>query len=80
VGTSFVKGPSLRQRIMLRPGAGDFGPMCTEEELLEWLGRAGLRLTDSGRSGLYMFFSAELGDQQSQAEDRPTRRHRGRDR
>jgi ubiquinone/menaquinone biosynthesis C-methylase UbiE len=61
VGASFVRGPSLRQRIMLRPGAGDFGPMCTEAELLEWLERAGLRVTDSGRSGLYMFFSAELG-------------------
>jgi ubiquinone/menaquinone biosynthesis C-methylase UbiE len=68
VGASFVRGPSLRQRIMLRPNAGDFGPICTEPELLEWLARAGLRLTDRGRSGLYMFFSAELGDQQAQAE------------
>ena len=32
--------PSLRQRILLRPGLGDFGPMCTEAELLEWLARA----------------------------------------
>ena len=61
VGASFVRGPSLRQRTMLRPGAGDFGPMCTESELLEWLGRADLRLTDRGRSGLYMFFDARLG-------------------
>jgi SAM-dependent methyltransferase len=68
VGASFVRGPSLRQRVVLRPGAGDFGPMCTEAELVEWLGGAGLRLTESGRSGLYMFFSAELGDQQAQAE------------
>jgi SAM-dependent methyltransferase len=68
VGASFVRGPSLRQRIILRPGAGDFGPMCTEAELLEWLGRAGLRLTESGRSGLYMFFSAELGDEQAHPE------------
>lgn len=76
VGASFVRGPSLRQRIVLRPGAGDFGPMCTEAELLEWLAAAGLRLTGRGRSGLYMFFdaclgrpgSAELGDQQAQAE------------
>jgi ubiquinone/menaquinone biosynthesis C-methylase UbiE len=68
IGASFVRGPSLRQRILLRPGAGDFGPMCTEAELLEWLAQAGLQLTGRGRSGLYMFFSAELGDQQAQAE------------
>ena len=68
VGASFVRGPSPRQRIMLRPNAGGFGPMCNEPELLEWLAAEGLALTDKGRSGLYMFFSAELGDQQSQAE------------
>jgi SAM-dependent methyltransferase len=77
VGASFVRGPSLRQRLMLRPNAGDFGPMCTEAELLDWLGGAGLALTGKGRSGLYMFFearagveplasvSADLGDDQS---------------
>lgn len=69
VGATFVRGPSLRQRLTLRPHRGGFGPMCTEAELLEWLARAELRLTDLGRSGLYMFFearleggSAELGD------------------
>ena len=77
VGASFVRGPRLRQRIMLRPNRGDFGPMCTEPQLLEWLREAGLTPTDKGRSGLYMFFearaadgdraSAELGDQQAQA-------------
>jgi ubiquinone/menaquinone biosynthesis C-methylase UbiE len=72
VGATFVRGPSLRQRLMLQPHRGDFGPMCTEAELLEWLARAGLRLTGSSRSGLYMFFearleagSAELGDDES---------------
>ena len=45
---------------MLQPHKGDFGPMCTESELLEWLAGAGLRLTGSGRSGLYMFFEARL--------------------
>ena len=60
VGATFVRGPSLRQRLMLQPHKGDFGPMCTESELLEWLARAGLRLTGSGRSGLYMFFEARL--------------------
>lgn len=59
VGSSFVRGPSLRQRLTLLPHKGDFGPMCTEAELLEWLAAAGLRLTGKGRSGLYMFFEAE---------------------
>ncbi len=77
IGASFVRGPSLRQRLMLRPHRGDFGPIGTEGEILTWLADAGLELTGSGRSGLYMFFearsegaggSAELGDEQAQAE------------
>jgi ubiquinone/menaquinone biosynthesis C-methylase UbiE len=72
VGSAFVRGDSLRQRLMLRPNTTDFGPMCTEPELLEWLAEAGLRLAGSSRSGVFMFFeatleaggSAELGDQQ----------------
>lgn len=74
VGASFVRGDSLRQRLLLRPGAGDFGPLCTEPELLDWLAEEGLRVTDTGRSGLYMFFeatrepvSAKLGDEQAQS-------------
>ena len=57
VGASFVRGPSLRQRILLRPGAGDFGPMCTEPELLGWLAEAGIEVGETGRSGLYFFFA-----------------------
>lgn len=75
VGASFVRGESRRQRLLLKPNAGDFGPMCTEPELLEWLAQEGLRVTDTGRSGLYMFFeatrepgSAVLGDEQAQAQ------------
>jgi SAM-dependent methyltransferase len=77
VGACFVRGPKLRQRLLLRPDRGDFGPMCTGEELLAWLAGAGLTLTESGRSGLYMFFearrdgrsdSAELGDEQAHAD------------
>jgi SAM-dependent methyltransferase len=74
VGASFVRGPSLRQRLTLRPDVGGFGPMGTEEDLLTWLADAGLELAGKGRSGLYMFFEArlpqpaasvaELGDQQ----------------
>lgn len=58
VGASFVRGPSLRQRLMLRPHKGDFGPMGTEADLLAWLSAAGLELTGKKRSGLYMFFEA----------------------
>jgi SAM-dependent methyltransferase len=65
VGATFVRGPSLRQRLLLRPNAGDFGPLFEEAELLGWLECSGLALGDSGRSGLYMFFSAELGDEQA---------------
>jgi SAM-dependent methyltransferase len=80
VGASFVRGPSLRQRVMLRPNRGDFGPLCTEAEVLGWLEGVGLRPTATGRSGLYMFFEAradgeqqaagsvELGDEQPQPE------------
>jgi ubiquinone/menaquinone biosynthesis C-methylase UbiE len=58
VGAAFVRGPSLRQRLMLRPHRGDFGPMGTEADLLDWLSAAGLEATGKGRSGLYMFFEA----------------------
>jgi SAM-dependent methyltransferase len=58
VGASFVRGPRLRQRLMLRPQKGDFGPMGTEADLLGWLSAAGLEATGSERSGLYMFFTA----------------------
>ena len=70
VGCCFVRGDSLRQRLQLRPNTTDFGPLCTEPELLEWLARAGLRDIRSHRSGLFMFFDAlredagDLGDRQ----------------
>jgi ubiquinone/menaquinone biosynthesis C-methylase UbiE len=75
VGACFVRGPSLRQRLTLRPNTTDFGPMCTEPELLEWLAQAGMLQVDSSRSGLFMFFEAtfggagsvELGDQHPQS-------------
>jgi ubiquinone/menaquinone biosynthesis C-methylase UbiE len=62
VGCCFVRGDSLRQRLQLKPHATDFGPMCTEPELLEWLAQAGLRGVSSRRSGLFMFFDAHRGD------------------
>jgi SAM-dependent methyltransferase len=58
VGATFVRGPSLRQRLMLRPHKGDFGPIGTEVDLLGWLAAAGLEPIGKDRSGLYMFFEA----------------------
>jgi ubiquinone/menaquinone biosynthesis C-methylase UbiE len=59
VGAAFVKDSGgLRQRFLLRPHLGDFGRMCTEAELLAWLGEAGLSVTESSRSGPMMFFEA----------------------
>jgi len=56
VGAAFVLGPSLRQRLLLRPDTADFGPMCTEAELLGWLGEAGISVSDSSTSGVFLFF------------------------
>jgi SAM-dependent methyltransferase len=71
VGSCFVRGDSLRQRLQLKPNATDFGPLCTERELLDWLAEAGLQRVRSSRSGLFMFFEArragavEPGEQRS---------------
>jgi SAM-dependent methyltransferase len=64
VGSCFVRGDSLRQRLQLRPNTTDFGPLCTEPELLEWLTAAGLRDVSSRRSGLFMFFDGLRGPTQ----------------
>lgn len=57
VGSSFVLGRnSLRQRLLVRSGSGDFGRVSTQAEIESWLTEAGF---DSGaltRSGPMMFF------------------------
>jgi ubiquinone/menaquinone biosynthesis C-methylase UbiE len=59
VGATFVKEPGgFRQRFMLRPGAGDFGRMCSEAELREWIDAAGLVIDHASRSGPFFFFDA----------------------
>jgi SAM-dependent methyltransferase len=68
VGCCFVRGDSLRQRLQLKPHTTDFGPMCTEPELLGWLVEAGLCEVISRRSGLFMFFEATLGEDGSEPE------------
>jgi SAM-dependent methyltransferase len=61
VGSSFVRGQdSLRQRLLVRPGSGDFGPLGTEPEIETWLASAGFALSSSERSGPMLFFDALL--------------------
>jgi len=61
VGSSFVRGSdSLRQRLLVRPGSGDFGPLGTEPEIETWLASAGFALSSSERSGPMLFFDALL--------------------
>jgi ubiquinone/menaquinone biosynthesis C-methylase UbiE len=59
VGSSFVRGrDSLRQRFLIRPHMGDFGPLGTQPEIESWLAGASLELTSAKRSGPLLFFDA----------------------
>lgn len=59
VGASFIRGEeTLRQRLLMRPGAGDFGPMGDLAEMRRWLADAGLALEGERRSGTMWFFEA----------------------
>jgi hypothetical protein len=49
---------SLRQRFLIRPHAGDFGPLGTQPEIESWIEKAGLELTSAKRSGPFFFFEA----------------------
>ncbi len=59
VGSTFVRGNgSRRQRLLVRPGAGDFGRVGTEEDIETWLAESGFHLTDARRSGPMLFLTA----------------------
>ena len=58
VGAMICQGPSLRQRLLVRPGHGDFGPVGTPEDLAGWLDAAGLRRTRLDISGPFTYFEA----------------------
>jgi SAM-dependent methyltransferase len=61
VGSCFVRGDdSLRQRLLVRPGSGDFGQVGTEPEVGSWLEAAGFEASRAGRSGPMLFFDARL--------------------
>jgi len=59
VGSSFVRGrESLRQRLLVRCGRGDFGQIGTQAEIEAWLGAAGFERLSTSRSGPMLFFDA----------------------
>lgn len=58
-GSSFLRGrDTLRQRLLIRPNTGDFGPIGTRPEIESWLAAAGLDLTVATRSGPFLYFVA----------------------
>jgi ubiquinone/menaquinone biosynthesis C-methylase UbiE len=57
VGSSFVRGrDSLRQRLLIRSGSGDFGRVGTQAEIESWMTGAGFELSALTRSGPMLFF------------------------
>jgi ubiquinone/menaquinone biosynthesis C-methylase UbiE len=61
VAATFLRGDdSLRQRLLIRPGFGDFGQVATAEELEAGLETAGLTMNSSSRSGPMLFFEARV--------------------
>lgn len=64
VGSCFVRGDdSLRQRLLVRPGSGDFGQVGSEPEVGAWLDAAGFDVSRADRSGPMLFFDARLSGQ-----------------
>lgn len=60
VGSCFVRGSgSLRQRLLIRPGSADFGPVGTKDEVMEWLSEAGFSLGTVRSSGPMLFFDGQ---------------------
>jgi SAM-dependent methyltransferase len=59
VGSTFVRGTdTLRQRLLVRPGAGDFGRIGTQAEVESWLATAGFGLLGVRRSGPMLYLDA----------------------
>jgi len=66
VGSCFVSGhDSLRQRLLVRPGSGDFGQVGTEPEVRASLDTAGFEISAADRSGPMLHFDARLSGQPS---------------
>jgi SAM-dependent methyltransferase len=58
VGAMICRGPSLRQRLFLRPGTGGFGPGGSVDDLARWLAAADLTKARIEVSGAFAFFEA----------------------
>jgi SAM-dependent methyltransferase len=58
VGGTIVLGTRPLDRIRVRPGAGAYGPVGTEADLLGWLSGAGLTEVESTRRGVFAAFRA----------------------
>ena len=60
LGCTFVRGSeALRQRLLVRPGLGDFGRVATAPEIETYLSEAGLEIKSVRRSGPMLFFDAQ---------------------
>jgi SAM-dependent methyltransferase len=58
IGAMICCGTRLRQRLLVRPGKGLFGPSGTPDELAAWLERAGLTRQRLETSGPFAYFEA----------------------
>jgi ubiquinone/menaquinone biosynthesis C-methylase UbiE len=59
LGCTFVRGTdAFRQRLLVRPGLGDFGQVATATEITSYLEATGLDVRSIGRSGPMLFFDA----------------------
>jgi SAM-dependent methyltransferase len=59
LGACFVRGrDTRRQRLLVRPGTGDFGPIGTQPEVDSWLAAADFDVSAVDRSGPMLFFDA----------------------
>jgi SAM-dependent methyltransferase len=57
-GSMIASGPSRRQRFLVRPDLGAFGPAGTVTDLRRWLQRAQLDTERVWESGCFAYFSA----------------------
>jgi hypothetical protein len=53
-----ARGPTIRQRLLVRPETGGFGPGGRVADLRRWLDSAGLKPGRVEESGCFVFFSA----------------------
>ena len=60
LGSCFVRGrDTVRQRLLVRSGLGDFGKVGTRSEVESWLAGAGFDVSDIDCSGPMLFFDAK---------------------